>query len=940
MSSRLARHGGGALQRASAAARGAMFQRQALRALASVNHATEAATRAVDVVVIGGGIVGCAAARSLAKRGASVVLLEQNQLTAGTTWHAAGLMGTLKGSSLIMTLADYGKELYKQMNDEVTGKSLVGWANTGSLGIARCNDSMEQLVRQVQLARGIGFMQHRVVTPAEIKDIHPFLNLDGIVGGVYSPHDGIVNPADVALYMAAEARQHGAVLKERTECVDMKLDRDGRRIVEVRTDSGETISCGHAVICGGAWTKKLSTLAFGENRIPVAMMPHQYAIFDRYDGVGNHLPVTRDIHHKYYLKPEVGGFMVGVFEGEPLEHLPDVVRARNANTVPMPRDAEHEVYEESFEKAGRWLEAAMEHVPSLNEVGLKQWLHGPDTHSADHSPIIGRMPGTDNCFLATGFNSQGIQCGPGAGLALAESILDGAPHSLGCDFSGADPSRFFPGLCQDSDWVERRAAEGYGKTYSVHWPLEVFESARGRRLSPLHKQLVEHGAVFGETYGWERPLYFPRPEERKAPNGTTSTWADPSVDSPPHEALSFRRSEAEYFKAEGRECLATRNGAALFDLSFFGKLRISGLRSLEALQKCMTAEMDKAQGTVTYTLFCNERGGVLGDLTVARTGPDEFYAVTLTIQPAKVADQLRRVATGMGIPASDCVIEDVTEANAVMAVNGPKSREILAQLTDSALDNTAFPPGTVQRMTVAGVELMALRVSFAGELGWELHCPALEASRIHAALSEVGGVHGLQPAGYFALLNSLRVEKGFIHYGADVSEAETPLEAGLAFACKLKEDQPDFLGKAAILEQRKEGWRKRLVSLKLASNADVSLFGHEEELLYRNGELVGSVTSGGFSHTMDRAIGLGLVRGPPKVPLDWIRSGSYEVEVPVRRAGGAVEIQRFPVEVSTKCLVDAQGARVRGEHAVATPTAEARQQPMPCAEAPRAEARC
>jgi len=323
---------------------------------------------------------------------------------------------------------------------------------------------------------------------------------------------------------------------------------------------------------------------------------------------------------------------------------------------------------------------------------------------------------------------------------------------------------------------------------------------------------------------------------------------------------------------------------------------------------------------------------------VARTGADEFYLVTLAIQPAKVADQLRRVAGAMGIPASECAIEDVTEANAVVAVNGPKSRELLAQLTDSALDNDAFPPGTAQPMTVAGVELMALRVSFAGELGWELHCPANEVGRLHAALAVAGSAHGLQPAGYFALLNSLRVEKGFVHYGGDVSETETPLEVGMAFACKLKDSQPDFVGKAAILAQRKEGWRKRLVSVKLAGDADVSLYGHEEELLYRNGELVGSMTSGGFSHTLGCAIGMGLLRGPPKVPLDWIREGSYEVEVPVRAEGGAVELRRFPAEVSTKCLVDPKGARVRGEHSdvTTTPKAEAGE---PQVSAPSAEAR-
>lgn len=908
----------GFIQRASAAGRANLLLLKApSRSIVTAAGAHESSTRAVDAVVIGGGIVGCAAARALAARGASVVLLEQNTLTSGTTWHAAGLLGTLKGSGLLQALATFGNNTYKEMNDASTGKSLVGWTNTGSLAIARCADSMEQLVRQWQLAKGLGYTHHRIVTPQEIKEIHPFLRIEGIVGGVYSPEDGICNPADVAIMMAKQARESGAIIKERTECVGIELDKGRQRIVSVQTDSGERISCGNAVICGGAWTKKLSRLAFGENRIPVAMIPHQYMIFDKTEGVGGHLPVTRDILHKYYLKPEVGGFMVGIFEGEPLPHLPDNVRARNANVVPMPRDAKHEVYEESMEKMGRWLEAAMEHVPALNQVGVKQWLHGPDTHSPDHYPLIGRMPGTDNCFVATGFNSQGIQCAPGTGVALAESILDGAPHSIAADFSAADPSRIFPGLCEDAAWVEQRAAEGYGTTYSVHMPLEIFQSARGRRLFPVHSKLVELGAVFGETYGWERPLYFLSPEERHQapPAMAPSPYADPQ--GPPsleHHSLSWRRQSAEYFAAERRECLAARTSAALFDLSSFGKLRISGPRSLEVVQMCMTAEMDKPEGTVTYSLLCNKRGGVLGDLTVARLGHDEFYVVTLSNQPAMVANHITRVAADLGIAASACVIEDISEAKAVLAVNGPRSRDILAPLADAPLANEAFPPGTARLLAVAGVPLLALRVSFAGELGWELHCPAESAAQLYAALLEAGGPLGMVPAGYFALLNSLRVEKSFVHYGAEVSLTETPLEAGLAFACKLKPGQPDFVGKAALLAQQKVGWRKRLVSVQVPAGVDVSLFGHEQELLYRDGELVGALTSGGYSHTLGCAIGLGYVRGPPKVPQDWMKAGTYEVEVPVRTEGGDVALQRVPVTVSIKCLVDPRGERVRGEY--------------------------
>jgi len=813
------------------------------------------------VVVVGGGVIGVSTARALAKRGASVIMLEQNTLTSGTTWHAAGLLGTLKHGSAAGMLANYSNELYREMIDEA-GQSMVGHANTGSLYIARSMDSMEQILRacQVSHATGLGHNQ-RLVTPLEIKDLHPHLDINSIVGGVHSPNDGICNPGDVTMWMAKDARKHGATILERTECVGINFDKDLGRVTHVRIDSGEEISCGSVVLCGGAWTKKLSRLIDGRNKVPVAMIPHQYVIFEKTEGVGNHLPVIRDVENKYYVKPEVGGFMVGVFEGEPLEHLPPLVRDRNSNAVPMPKEAEHELYEESFEKGGRWLEAAMGHVPVLGNVGIKQWLHGPDTHSPDHSFLVGRLPGCCNAYIGTGFNSQGIQTGPGVGLAIAESILDGAPHSLGVDMSAAEPSRVFPDLCEDAEWVEMRAAEGYGKEFGVHFPLEIFESARGRRLSPVHSELLKAGAVFGETYGWERPLYFPRPEERRAPT-EASPWQDNSVPSPAVCAFSFQRPNTEFFEAERRECVAARGAAALFDLSSFGKLLVSGPKSLEVLQKCMTAEMDKKVGSVTYSLFCDTRGGVQGDLTVTRLGLNEFYVTTIAIQPGKVAEQLHHIATDLSA-SGGCVVEDITEAKAMLAINGPQSRNILKTLCQAPLDNDSFPPYTSQDIHVAGTEVLALRVSFAGELGWELHV--------------------------------------------------TPLEAGLAFACKLKPDQPDFIGKAAILAQRVQGWRKRLVSVMMSPGEEVSLWGHEQELLYRDGELVGNLASGTYSHTLGRQIALGFVHGPPKVPAKWLQSGSYELEVPIR-ADGKVCLRRFPVEISTRCLVDPEGARVLGKH--------------------------
>lgn len=434
---------------------------------------------------------------------------------------------------------------------------------------------------------------------------------------------------------------------------------------------------------------------------------------------------------------------------------------------------------------------------------------------------------------------------------------------------------------------------------------------REESVSTLHERHEARGAVFGKTYGFERPLYYPLASERVSP--APSPYADDSVPSPAHNAMSWRYTKTEFYESERREALAARNTVAMFDLSAFGKVRVSGPKALDVLQLCMTAEMDKPVGTVTYTLFCNERGGVLGDLTVSRVGPEEFYLVTLANQPAKVADHIANNLCNVRASADSCKIIDETADRSVLAINGPNSRALLSELVDTPLDNDSFAPSTVQQLRIAGVEATALRVSFAGELGWELHVPNEHAPKVYDALLGTGDAHGLVHGGTFALLNSLRTEKSFIHYGADVSMAETPLEAGLAFACKLKPEQPNFIGKDALVEQRQRGWTKRLVSVKAPNDPDLSLWGHEEELLFRNGELVGALTSGCYSHFLGCPIGLGFIRGPAKVPLKWLQEGTYEVEATTRDKDGNVAIRRFPVEVSTKSLVDPAGQRVRGQ---------------------------
>lgn len=849
-----------------------------------------------DVVIVGGGIIGSGVAMQLGRRGVRAVVLEQNTLTAGTTWHAAGLVGSIKGSQVVSAMAAYSAQFYKTLPE-------VGWHNTGSLSLARNDDEIETLLKTKQIATYLG-NEVREVSREEIKVINPFVDLTGVVGGLYAPNDGIVNPADVSLAMSKFATADGATFHEGVRVNGFRTD--GRRCVGVSTSAGE-IACSHVLLAGGVWAPELVRMLYpdGRNRLPVATVPHQYAIFDKIDGVGNHLPVTRDLSGCFYMKPEVGGFMLGIFERDPFPTLPTVVQERNRTRV-TPSDASHEVYEQDFDKFGPHFEFALDVFPALQTVGLKDTLHGPDTHSVDHECILGRLWGFDNAFVASGFNSQGIQTAPGVGLVMSEWMLDGQPHSFeGVNFAGADVMRFWPEFGEDAEFCTLRATEGYGSFLGTHYPREVMESARGRRVLPLHNKLKAKGAIFAEGFGWERAMYFPRAGEDATREPTV--WASRGARNVEVEvpAYSFRARDAGWFSAEARECRLARESVGVIDLSSFGKFRVRGADALSKLQYVCTADVDRPVGSVVYTFACNDRGGIIGDLTVVRVAEDEFYLVTVSAQPAVFADHLDRYLQGVSV-------EEVTEDHAVIAVMGPESLGVLQGLDGgAAFDNERFPILQGRTLQLEGEDVLALRVSFVGELGWELHCPASIAPRLYDAVFESASRLGVEcgDVGAYALLECLRTEKMFLHYGHDISQQHTPLEAGGAFAVKLK-TEVDFLGRDALAAQRVAGIKRRLVSVELEDSSASLWGGHGSELIYRDGQVCGFLTSGGYSHTLGKPIGLGYVEGD-KVTKQWIEAGTYEIGVTARSAGG-VQIQRFPARVSMKALVDPKGQRFRG----------------------------
>eukprot|EP00929_Paragymnodinium_shiwhaense_P105390 TRINITY_DN7037_c0_g1_i2.p1 TRINITY_DN7037_c0_g1~~TRINITY_DN7037_c0_g1_i2.p1 ORF type:complete len:939 (+),score=185.39 TRINITY_DN7037_c0_g1_i2:138-2954(+) len=881
-----------------------------------------------DVVIIGGGVVGCGAARAFAKMGQSnVVVLEQNTLTSGTTWHAAGLVASLKGSMIGADMVRKSMEFF-----DTFPATDVGYHNTGSLGLARNEVEMLYLRRLMAVGHQIG-LPHREVSVDEIKELHPFLNLDGVVGGVYSPQDGIINPADLSLHMMKEATASGAKRFENVRVTGFDFDGPTRTVKGVHTTAG-SIQCEQVLISAGGWSKQLVKMALGDDIIPTAQAPHQYICFNKIEGVGNHLPVVRDYSNKYYLKPEVGGFMVGVFEGDPVPHLPDSVQERNMTE--MPHDIPNEVFGEDFDKAGHWLEAAMETVPVLQDTGIKSSLHGPDTHSGDHGQIMGRLPGSENLFIATGFNSQGIQMGPAAGQAMAEWMTDGYPQSFQTDFCANDVLRFFPELGRNKEWCANRALEGYGRMFGVHRPFEQFESSRGlNRQTPLHDRLAAAGGVFGEGFGWERAFYFMAnaSERENAAQDThfaeeVEKWSargkQPEAAVQRVYATGMEFEDCEFAKAVEREAVACRTKCAIFDLSPFGKLHVTGKNALDLLQRTCTSDIASMEvGQAKYTLMCDENGGIVADLTVARTAADEYYLVTIATQPLAVYDHLDRHTKKAGDAPLEARVVDGTCDRGVLAVMGPNSRKLLEPLVEpGALEDEVFPPYGAKPLRVSGVDCLALRVSFAGELGWELHAPSEQCSSLHEKLFQASAdtEAGLVNAGSMALLESLRLEKGFIHYGHEVSQDQTPYDVGLGFAVDLKKPVP-FVGQQALAKAKEgraaapEVSRMVIVTMPGASKQDAG-WGHGAETLLRDGQPAGYLTSAGYSFALGCPIGMGFVKGPAStLTAKELQKSQFEVEQPyLGRDGQPGGFKRLEAKASLRAPFDPKGSRMRGDY--------------------------
>ncbi|MDE1906452.1 MAG: GcvT family protein [Rhodospirillales bacterium] len=805
------------------------------------------------IIVIGGGIVGCSTAYHLAKLGVEVTLLERKKLTSGTTFHAAGLVGQLRTSANITQLLGESVKLYRRLETE-TGLG-TGWKMNGGLRLACNQERWTEVKRQATTARSFGLEMH-LLTPAEAQKLWPLMTVDDLVGAAFLPTDGQANPSDITQALAKGARMGGARIFEDTKV--LSVDIEAGIIRGVATDKGY-IACEKLVLCGGQWSRDFAKTV-GVN-IPLVSVEHQYMITERIGGVSADLPTLRDPDRLTYYKEEVGGLVMGGYEPNPIPWALDGI----------PKGFHYSLLNSNFEHFEQIMELALGRVPALQTAGIKTLLNGPESFTPDGNFILGEAPELKNFFVGAGFNAFGIAAGGGAGMALAEWVAKGeAPY----DLWPVDIRRFGrPHF--DTDWVRTRTLEAYGKHYTMAWPSEEHESGRPCRKSPLYEALKANGACFGEKLGWERPNWF----------------ADPATGETPRDIYTF--GIPNWHEAVGREHKAAREAAALFDQTSFAKFVLKGPDAEAALGWIAANDVAKPVGSLIYTQMLNDRGGIECDLTCVRIAPDEYYIVTGTGFATHDFNWIsRNIPQGM-----NAQLVDVTSAYSVLALMGPLARDILKAVTRDDLSNAGFPFGAAKTIGIAGCPVRALRVTYVGELGWELHLPVEYATGVYAALKAAGAAFNLKDAGYRAI-ETLRLEKGYRAWAADISPDHTPLEAGLGWACKLRKNTP-FRGRAALEAQKQTGVR-RIFAAFTTDDPDTVL--PTRSTIYRNGERVGYLSSAGFGYTIGKWIGYGYVRSANAIDMDFVLNGTYELEVATHR---------LPCRVSLEPLYDPKGERIK-----------------------------
>jgi len=804
------------------------------------------------VVIIGGGVIGCSVAYHLAKQGwRDIVLLERKQLTSGTTWHAAGLIAQLRATANMTKLAKYSQELYGTLEAE-TGVA-TGFKRVGSITVALTEERREEIYRQAAMARAFG-VDVEEISPQEVKSRYAHLNIEGVTGAVYLDKDGQGDPANIALALAKGARQNGASILERIEVT--AIAREGRRVTGVdwvQGDASGHISADMVVNCGGMWGHKVGRMA-GVN-VPLHACEHFYIVTEAITGL-TQLPVLRVPDECAYYKEDAGKMLLGAFEPDAKPWAMDGI----------PADFEFDQLPEDFDHFEPILERAVNRMPMLAEAGIHTFFNGPESFTPDDAYHLGLAPELDNFWVAAGFNSIGIQSAGGAGMALAQWMETGEkPFDLG----DVDISRMQP-FQGNKTYLFERSKETLGLLYADHFPYRQKATARGVRRTPFHQHLLDQGAVMGELAGWERANWFARPGQNA---GYQYSW-----------------KRQNFFDNVGEEVAAIRNNVGMYDMSSFGKIRVEGRDAMAFMNHVGGGQYDVPVGKIVYTQFLNERGGIEADVTVTRLSETAYLVVT----PAatRLADQ---IWMQRHIGDYNVVITDVTAGEGVLAIMGPNARKLMQAVSPNDFSNDANPFGTAQEIELGMGLARVHRVTYVGELGWEVYVSAEMAVHAFETLWAAGQDLDLKLCGMH-MMDCARIEKGFRHFGHDITCEDHVLEAGLGFA--VKTDKPAFIGRDAVLRKKEAGLAQRLIQFKLRDPEP--LLYHNEPVL-RNGEIVGYLSSGAYGHHLGAAMGLGYVPCPGETAADLLAS-DFEIDV----AG-----VRVAADASLRPMYDPKSERVK-----------------------------
>ena len=802
-----------------------------------------------SVVIVGGGVAGCSIAYHLTKIGVTdVVLLERKQLTCGTTWHAAGLVGQLRATRNLTELAKYTADLYRSLEAE-TGQA-TGFKQNGSVSVAKSEARFEELKRGASMGKNFG-LEIDVLTPGAIKERWPLLAVDDLVGGIFIAKDGQTNPIDTTQALAKGAKMRGAKIFENTKVVRVKVEKG--RAVGVETEFGD-ITADTVVVCAGMWSHRLA--ADVGAAVPLHAAEHFYIVTEPVAGLPPNTPVLRVQDECAYYKEDAGKILMGCFE--PI--------AKPWGMHGISEDFCFDTLPEDYDHFEPILNAAVKRVPALGETGIQLFFNGPESFTPDDRYYIGETPEVKDLFVATGFNSVGIAASGGVGKVVADWIRDRRPPM---DLADVDVRRVVP-FQSNRRYLHDRTVETLGLLYAMHWPYYQYRTARGARRTPLHDRLIAAGACMGETAGWERPNWFGEP-------GSTP-------------AYEYSYGRQNWFDACRAECEAVRDHVALFDQTCFAKFLVQGPDAVTILDQLSTARMDVEPGRIVYTQWLNDRGGIEADLTITRLAEQEFMVVTSAIcQTRDLAWLKTHIAARED---ARCWATDVTAGIAMIGVMGPKSRALLQAVSGADLSNEAHPFGRSREIEIGYARVRASRITYVGELGWELYIPAEACLDVYERLMAAGPAFGLRLAGYHAM-GACRVEKGYKHWSHDIADEDTPLESGLGFTVAW--DKPGgFIGRDALLAQKARGsLPKRLVQVMLEDDSATAPMLYHDEPILRDGLIVGSIRSGAWGHRLDKSLGMGYVSLEAGVTKEWLESGRWEVEVACERFGARVSLQAW-----------------------------------------------